>query len=205
MPRSEKQLRSAICRSEVRARPGKKVRPSFFRIANALFVVGRWNILKVTWEECHGKCGKSMPTKRKPSVSAGNATPPRSGWIYQSSGESEGNAQGGEDSAPVQNALILRASDSDMPGLPKKLPGGGYPALEYLRANLARDIVQARRDLGLSQAELARRAGMLPAALNRIERGRVDPGVSTVERIDRALKAAERRASQARSAARLKR
>ncbi len=99
----------------------------------------------------------------------------------------------------------LGTSDSDMPGLPKKLPGGGYPALEYLRANLARDIVQARRDLGLSQAELARRAGMLPAALNRIERGRVDPGVSTVERIDRALKAAERRASQARSAARLKR
>ena len=99
----------------------------------------------------------------------------------------------------------LATLDSDMPDLPKKLPGGGYPALEYLRANLARDIVQARRDLGLSQAELARRAGMLPAALNRIERGRVDPGVSTVEKIDRALKAAEKRSLRTRTAVRSER
>ncbi len=88
----------------------------------------------------------------------------------------------------------LPTPELGLPPLPKKLPGGGYPALEYARASIARDIVRTRRRLGLSQAELARRAGLLPAALNRIERAKVDPSVSTVEKIDRALRAVEKQA-----------
>ena len=50
----------------------------------------------------------------------------------------------------------------DMPSLPARGPDGNYPALEYARAVLARDIISTRRRLGLSQVELARRAGIPP-------------------------------------------
>jgi DNA-binding XRE family transcriptional regulator len=52
-------------------------------------------------------------------------------------------------------------------------------------------ILRARRKLGLSQAELARRAGIRPETLNRIEQGRNKPSVPTIAKIDRALQAAE--------------
>ena len=53
--------------------------------------------------------------------------------------------------------------------------------------------LRARRRLGLSQAELARRAGIRPETLNRIEQGRNKPSVPTIAKIDRALKAAAKR------------
>ena len=60
-----------------------------------------------------------------------------------------------------------------------------------MRASLALKIIRDRRRLGLTQAELARRAGIRPESLNRIERGTVSPSIPTVEKIDRALKKAE--------------
>ena len=54
-----------------------------------------------------------------------------------------------------------------------------------------RDILRARRKLGLSQAELARRAGIRPETLNRIEQGRNKPSVPTIAKIDRALRKAD--------------
>jgi DNA-binding XRE family transcriptional regulator len=86
---------------------------------------------------------------------------------------------------------LLRKADEWEPLLPEPLPNGNYPALEYMRASLARDILRHRRRLGLTQADLARRAGIRPETLNRIERGERDPSVATVEKIDRALKAAD--------------
>lgn len=84
-----------------------------------------------------------------------------------------------------------KSLEPDLPSFPAKLPDGNYPALEYLAASLARDIIRSRRKLGLSQAELARRAGVRVETLNRIERMKGPPSVRTVEKIDRALKAAE--------------
>jgi len=81
--------------------------------------------------------------------------------------------------------------EDDLPTLPAKGPDGNYPALEYVAASLARDIIRARRRVGLSQAELARRAGIRAETLNRIERMKGPPSVRTVEKIDRALKGAE--------------
>jgi hypothetical protein len=52
------------------------------------------------------------------------------------------------------------SADDGLPPLPKALANGNYPAIEYARAVAARDIITARRRLGLSQAELARRAGI---------------------------------------------
>jgi ribosome-binding protein aMBF1 (putative translation factor) len=86
------------------------------------------------------------------------------------------------------------APELQMPLVPAKLPSGNYPAREYLRASIAREIIRVRRRLGLSQAELARRAGMAIAHLNRLERAKGNPTAATVAKIDAALKVAEKAA-----------
>jgi DNA-binding XRE family transcriptional regulator len=88
-------------------------------------------------------------------------------------------------------ALLCKAELWE-PDLPAPDAKGNYPALEALAVLQARDILRARRKLGLSQVELARRAGIRPETLNRIEHGRNKPSVPTIAKIDRALKAAEK-------------
>ena len=82
-------------------------------------------------------------------------------------------------------------ADEWEPLLPEPNADGNYPALEALRVSLARKIIRHRRRAGLTQAELARRAGIRPETLNRIEHGDRSPSIATIEKIDRALKAAE--------------
>ena len=75
---------------------------------------------------------------------------------------------------------------------PAQIQDGNYPAAEALAVIQARNILRARRKLGLTQAELARRAGIRPETLNRIEQGRNKPSVPTIAKIERALQEAER-------------
>ncbi len=86
---------------------------------------------------------------------------------------------------------LKQKADEWEPLLPAPNADGNYPAVEYLRASLARKVIRHRRRLGLTQADLARRAGIRPESLNRIERGTHSPSIATVEKIDRALTAAE--------------
>jgi DNA-binding XRE family transcriptional regulator len=86
--------------------------------------------------------------------------------------------------------LAAQAGDGGWPELPKADAQGNYPAVEYARASLARKIIKARRTAGLSQVELARRAGIRPETLNRIEKGKTTPDVATIAKIDRALETA---------------
>lgn len=86
--------------------------------------------------------------------------------------------------------LLVKADEFE-PRMPDLLPDGNYPAVEAMRISLAIDIIRHRRRLGLTQAELARRAGIRPATLNRVEQGQVTPSVRTVGKIDRALREAE--------------
>ena len=86
---------------------------------------------------------------------------------------------------------LRRKADEFEPLLPDPLPNGNFPAVEYLRVSLAIDIIRHRRRLGLTQAELARRAGIRAESLNRIEQGQVEPSVRMVDKIDRALREAE--------------
>lgn len=77
------------------------------------------------------------------------------------------------------------------PELPPANERDNYPALDTMRALLARDIIRSRRALGWSQAELARKAGVRAETLNRIEQGRHSASVATIEKLDNALKAGE--------------
>jgi len=85
---------------------------------------------------------------------------------------------------------LLQKAEEWEPALPQPNKDGNYP-LEALAVLLAHDILRHRRRLGLSQAELARRAGIRPETLNRIEQGKGTPSVPTVDKIDRALRQAE--------------
>jgi len=78
----------------------------------------------------------------------------------------------------------------DWPTLPKADAQGNYPAVAYARVSLARKIIKARRQAGLTQAELARRATIRPETLNRIEKGKTTPATATIAKIERALESA---------------
>lgn len=80
-----------------------------------------------------------------------------------------------------------------MPPLPEASADGSRDALQFARATIARGIIRDRIAIGPSQAELARRAGIQPAVLNRIEKGKVVPDESTMKKIDGVLRAGAKR------------
>jgi len=67
-----------------------------------------------------------------------------------------------------------------------------FPAVDYLRSSIAKEILRKRRDSGLSQKVLAKRAGIRVETLCRIEKGKHTPSVPTIDRIDRVLAGAAR-------------
>ena len=80
-----------------------------------------------------------------------------------------------------------KRKDHGLPPLPPPDEEGNVPALEYVRATIARDIIRERKALGLTQGQLAKLAGVRQETLCRLETGRHSPTVRTVEKIDRAL------------------
>lgn len=74
-----------------------------------------------------------------------------------------------------------------LPELPGKDKSGGIPAVSYVRTLIARRIIQARQSRGWTQAELARRAGIRPETLNRIEKCHQSADPASIEKIDAAL------------------
>jgi DNA-binding XRE family transcriptional regulator len=81
-------------------------------------------------------------------------------------------------------------TDDELPPLPKPDKHGNYPAVEYARVSLARDIIRERRAIGLTQTELARLAGSRQETISRIESGKHAASVKLIDRIDQALKQA---------------
>jgi ribosome-binding protein aMBF1 (putative translation factor) len=74
-----------------------------------------------------------------------------------------------------------------VPTMPPADADGYYPAAETLQVIIAHEIIDRRRKAGLSQKELAKRAGIRPMTLRRIESGKHATKILTVEKIDRAL------------------
>jgi len=74
-----------------------------------------------------------------------------------------------------------------IPPMPALSPDGTYPAGEAMRVMMARKIIAARNAVGLSQAALARKAGIRVETLNRLEKGRHTPDLATMAKINKAL------------------
>lgn len=88
--------------------------------------------------------------------------------------------KGAEQAAPPEAVPPLPAPNAD----------GNYPAAEALDAILAGQIVRRRQAAGWTQAELARQAGVREETVSRLESARHTPTIATVDKLDRALRAA---------------
>ncbi len=96
--------------------------------------------------------------------------------------------------------VILRESVFDALCRQAGVPSADVPpdkaasssGLDMDQPALAQKLVARRRSAGLSQAELARRAGVRPETLNRIERGRTTPDFATIRKLVVAMNDAER-------------
>ena len=93
-----------------------------------------------------------------------------------------------------QAATVI--NDVDLPELPRRLPSGNYPAIQAVRTALARKLIKRRWGARLTQAELARRAGVRAETINRIEKAKVSADTATVTKIVRALEKTERQAAR---------
>ena len=84
-----------------------------------------------------------------------------------------------------------------LPDLPEPDADGNYPAVQFARATIARNIIRDRVAVGLNQKELAKLAGVRVETLCRIETGKHTPSVETIQSIDRVLKRAAQRGEKA--------
>ncbi|MFZ4574579.1 MAG: helix-turn-helix transcriptional regulator [Phycisphaerales bacterium] len=82
---------------------------------------------------------------------------------------------------------------ANLPTLPNPDKDGNMPAVAFGRASLARKIIRGRIEVGMSQKELAAAAGIRVETLCRIETGKHSASVPTIDKIDRALKRAEKK------------
>lgn len=98
----------------------------------------------------------------------------------------------------LPEADYLRLSgEPPEPELPPRDAEGNYPAREALRVVTARRLMRARRALGWSQIELARRAGVRVETLSRLEHGKHSASAATVDKLRRALDAGENQTANA--------
>src|SRR4051812_4262542 len=84
------------------------------------------------------------------------------------------------------------------PALPRADAKGNRDAVKFAEASIARNIVRRRKAAGLTQKELAAKAGIRVEVLNRAERGTVVPSVRPLTKIDVALAKASSGAGSAR-------
>ena len=96
--------------------------------------------------------------------------------------------------AKAEASKAATSNDDALPPYPPADVKGNRPAVQFARVSIARQIIQDRKAAGLTQQELARRAGVRQETISRLESGKHSPTVRTVEKIDRVLQAALRKA-----------
>jgi transcriptional regulator with XRE-family HTH domain len=79
-----------------------------------------------------------------------------------------------------------------LPPFPPVDANGNSPAIEYSRVSIARRLITERKTAGLTQAELAKRAGIRVETLNRLEKAKHSADETTMKRIDAVLRTIHR-------------
>ncbi len=92
-----------------------------------------------------------------------------------------------EDEYRRLKALSPAMEDLELPPLPDADAKGNRPAVAFARASIARKVIAGRKRLGLSQTELAKRAGVRLETINRLEKGHHTPSLATLGKIARVL------------------
>lgn len=85
------------------------------------------------------------------------------------------------------------AEAGDLPEFPKPDKRGRFPALEYTRVSIARDLIRGRKNAGLSQERLAKLAGVRQETISRLESGKHLASAATIEKLERAIEGAHGR------------
>ena len=89
------------------------------------------------------------------------------------------------------------ADDAILPPLPPPDANGRFPAVEYSRISLARNLIRDRKSVGLSQERLAELAGIRQETVSRLESGKNSATPGTIATIDRVIVAARKRMAKA--------
>lgn len=97
----------------------------------------------------------------------------------------------------VMGVRIQKPVLKAMPPLPKRDANGRFPAVEYTRVSLARNLIRDRKSVGLSQERLAELAGIRQETISRLESGKHTATPGTIAKIDRVIVAARKRMSKA--------
>ncbi len=87
--------------------------------------------------------------------------------------------------------------DDLLPALPSPDAKGRFPAVEYTRISLARNLIRDRKAAGLSQERLAELAGVRQETISRLETGKHSASPRTIEKLDKAITAAGKRLAKA--------
>jgi DNA-binding XRE family transcriptional regulator len=86
-----------------------------------------------------------------------------------------------------------KLAEQDLPPFPKPDKNGRLPAIECARVALARDLIRARKGVGLSQQQLALLAGIRQETVSRLETGKHTASPRTVDKIMTAIEAQRRK------------
>ncbi len=86
--------------------------------------------------------------------------------------------------------LLARAHGVRLPAYAPAKADGSREALGFIGASLARGLIIQRLEAGLTQEQLASRAGLRVETISRLESGKHKPHPSTLHKIDHALKSA---------------
>ena len=87
--------------------------------------------------------------------------------------------------------------DDVLPALPSPDANGRFPAVEYTRISLARNLIRDRKAAGLSQERLAELAGVRQETISRLETGKHSASPRTIEKLDKAITTASKRLAKA--------
>ena len=87
--------------------------------------------------------------------------------------------------------------DDVLPALPSPDANGRFPAVEYTRISLARNLIRDRKAAGLSQERLAELASVRQETISRLETGKHSASPRTIEKLDKAIAIACKRLAKA--------